>query len=227
MSRGISIHAPRTGSDDYSIGNSGGWEIFQSTLPARGATCTSAATPPRTPHFNPRSPHGERQVIAPKQPPRGYFNPRSPHGERQWLPTYKSEVTAFQSTLPARGATRYNHLLSRHGWRFQSTLPARGATSLAIIASQVASNFNPRSPHGERLSQKRNCPRLQNFNPRSPHGERHPSHALNPSPKQFQSTLPARGATAFSDSAATLMPYFNPRSPHGERQPRKPSKPAP
>ena len=33
----------------------------------------------------------------------------------------------------------------------------------------------------------------------------------------FQPTLPARGATAFSDSAATLIPYFNPRSPHGER----------
>ena len=62
---------------------------FQSTLPARGATCTSAATPPRTPHFNPRSPHGERQELRNIVTRDGHFNPRSPHGERRdvlaWL----------------------------------------------------------------------------------------------------------------------------------------------
>ena len=34
----------------------------------------------------------------------------------------------------------------------------------------------------------------------------------------FQSTLPARGATSPTDSAARVFAYFNPRSPHGERR---------
>ena len=79
----ISIHAPRTGSD---------------------ASCQRPARCP--PHFNPRSPHGERlenaaedairETISIHAPRTGsdasyferaafarYFNPRSPHGERR------------------------------------------------------------------------------------------------------------------------------------------------
>ena len=60
--------------------------IFQSTLPARGATHRFAAPPAYRRYFNPRSPHGER--------PNGRyptfavwdFNPRSPHGERRQSP---------------------------------------------------------------------------------------------------------------------------------------------
>ena len=77
--------------------------IFQSTLPARGATCmgdcvsrcdafqsTLPARGATRPHvhrqgvgyFNPRSPHGERPPSPPFGRCRWYFNPRSPHGER-------------------------------------------------------------------------------------------------------------------------------------------------
>ncbi len=82
--KGISIHAPRTGSDkrrpvarrkpqtfqstlpargatlqrDYH----GALDVvFQSTLPARGATRMGGQRKWRCLHFNPRSPHGERQ----------------------------------------------------------------------------------------------------------------------------------------------------------------------
>ena len=34
--------------------------LFQSTLPARGATATVSSTQPIALYFNPRSPHGER-----------------------------------------------------------------------------------------------------------------------------------------------------------------------
>ena len=58
----ISIHAPRTGSDRRAVGiefyNNNG---FQSTLPARGATASAQASTKASAHFNPRSPHGERQ----------------------------------------------------------------------------------------------------------------------------------------------------------------------
>ena len=237
----ISIHAPRTGSDATLI------------------PCT-----PATWNFNPRSPHGERRVMAfsfralwhfnPRSPhgerpthsliigiPRENFNPRSPHGERHQLlqtppmhrrisihaPRTGSDAALkyvqrqpriFQSTLPARGATR---AASRRQSRqqFQSTLPARGATPRRAHARKEDTIFQSTLPargatHGGFYHRHRrhdisiHAPRtgsdvlrgraakpLGYFNPRSPHGER-----------QHQITI---------KSAET---YFNPRSPHGERQ---------
>ena len=123
----ISIHAPRTGSDGTSIWRFPPCRVFQSTLPARGATSA-----------------GE---------PRRY-------------------LTIFQSTLPARGATVRRQPLRRvlrisiHAprtgsdvfadcnirrvTRFQSTLPARGATATYPARFLSLCHFNPRSPHGER-----------------------------------------------------------------------------
>ncbi len=62
MSEGISIHAPRTGSDP---------------------TLCCAPLFVRL-NFNPRSPHGER-LVSPDGFMAGvaHFNPRSPHGERR------------------------------------------------------------------------------------------------------------------------------------------------
>ena len=123
----ISIHAPRTGSDEqyatisyvdenfnprsphgerhkYIIAHSGD-VVFQSTLPARGATSSTARSPHSAYDFNPRSPHGERRRTLDNQIARAFisihaprtgsdpfctvwldflsdFNPRSPHGER-------------------------------------------------------------------------------------------------------------------------------------------------
>ena len=100
--------------------------------------------------FNPRSPHGERRArrkrrswsspISIHAPRTGsdpctkgggadpaHFNPRSPHGERHGACAVADTIKRFQSTLPARGATRYqaHHQAPQ---RLQSTLPARGAT---------------------------------------------------------------------------------------------------
>ena len=80
--------------------------------------------------------------------------------------------------------------------RFQSTLPARGATVFMKESLRKLMDFNPRSPHGERLDilRVRNR-RPDNFNPRSPHGERPGWGASAGLQCLFQSTLPARGAT--------------------------------
>ena len=58
--------------------------VFQSTLPARGATWSYRQHGQHIYHdFNPRSPHGERRLCeAHGQYAALYFNPRSPHGER-------------------------------------------------------------------------------------------------------------------------------------------------
>ena len=144
------------------------------------------------------------------------FNPRSPHGERQQRRRRAVRTCAFQSTLPARGATYVGNHSAAYS-AFQSTLPARGATLRWTVKNTRLENFNPRSPHGERHNalhtysayyifnprapqgarrMGRRYVRLwQDFNPRSPHGERRVSMHTSRRRRKFQSTLPARGAT--------------------------------
>ena len=145
----ISIHAPRTGSDITVTIAVEIHEVFQSTLPARGATTPQEVTL-------------TSKTFQSTLPARGATADKRCNQLRK----------RFQSTLPARGATVsavYNFLYEK----FQSTLPARGATipteemtdpdGISIHAPRTGSdwrschaqttrtNFNPRSPHGERL----------------------------------------------------------------------------
>ena len=132
---------------------------FQSTLPARGATNDIASFvgrigisihAPRT-----GSDHFRHALQADQR----HFNPRSPHGERPFFSSNLLEWHTFQSTLPARGATRSALGITRkqadfnprspHGERpltvffptcgklFQSTLPARGATNIILLCSPL------------------------------------------------------------------------------------------
>ena len=165
----ISIHAPRTGSD-LPARTLGERKEFQSTLPARGATGSLdffhvvgniSIHAPRTGSDTARQHPDSRMAISIHAPRTGsdlplitlyihfaYFNPRSPHGERRQHSVQIIADFPFQSTLPARGATRD----SSPSWRasaFQSTLPARGATP-CHSRWHHARHFNPRSPHGER-----------------------------------------------------------------------------
>ena len=213
---------------------------FQSTLPARGATCATGYT-----NFS-----------------RPYFNPRSPHGERRYCRERNVSCNRFQSTLPARGATPEIAMIVNY-MVFQSTLPARGATPapartqaivqisihaprtgsdpicytvadfcrISIHAPRTGSDTGPArrrvrhdniSIHAPRTgSDNRNSQRAlcrNNFNPRSPHGERLLARLFVCDQFQFQSTLPARGATSAGVRVRENNFYFNPRSPHGERR---------
>ena len=146
----ISIHAPRTGSDTEYCKVRGDGKIFQSTLPARGATgrrrrITASgeifqSTLPargatkragglyRRERISIHAPRTGSDYVVLIRAARGrYFNPRSPHGERLFCCGFLSALLLFQSTLPARGATR----------------PQASHCSFPI-------HFNPRSPHGER-----------------------------------------------------------------------------
>ena len=142
----------------------------------------------------------------------------------------------FQSTHPARGAT-IQSWLNGTMLLFQSTHPARGATRCAIIGCRALENFNPRTPRGVRRFRRRSCTSGCYFNPRTPrgvrpgmgrrkrwrthisiHAPREGCDALTPvsSPpgNSFQSTHPARGATA---RAATGSPGA-PISIHAPRE---------
>ena len=239
-------------------------QLFQSTLPARGATGKGSRAGSAG-DFNPRSPHGERRR---RNAPRGAKIGISIHAPRTgsdftW-PLAGQRFAAFQSTLPARGAThkrrreRFQSTISIHAPRtgsdgsgrfssavlcaFQSTLPARGATRTSLPKSNPPRNFNPRSPHGERLQLDEgsdSAGRL--FQSTLPaRGATAMSEQVSRTPCQFQSTLPARGATYYyywtvwEDTFQSTLPArgatwtytpnrdfprdFNPRSPHGERR---------
>ena len=162
------------GSDAFVRPSSSRSSIFQSTLPAWGATdrCQTACS--RQKDFNPRSPHGERpnqlsqgasvikiSIHAPRmgsdtdREGQGtwceYFNPRSPHGERQ---------------------------LQSHG------------------ICHAIHNFNPRSPHGERLPHRSGRSPLGGISIHAPRmGSDFDDDHLPSSGSVFQSTLPAWGAT--------------------------------
>ena len=191
----ISIHAPRTGSDDDTAQSGARARHFNPRSP-HGERRDGTALPCRQAHFNPRSPHGERliRVVLLFKFVQN-FNPRSPHGER------------LDSWERAKKVPR----ISIHA-------PRTGSDKSAGSSTSWHSHFNPRSPHGERLCEAHRQYAALYFNPRSPHGERPKAerrmrqerkisiHAPRTgsdisfaarivSVSKFQSTLPARGAT--------------------------------
>ena len=171
----ISIHAPRTGSD---IDGTDYVSVMSISIhaPRTGSDTMPTAVPSFAGYFNPRSPHGERQtaVSASRRPAQSISIHAPRTGSDFYYMRAPKGTKKFQSTLPARGATRSagrRPLLDL----FQSTLPARGATVQAKTVSTDSRHFNPRSPHGERPQRSRK----------------------SSAQRKFQSTLPARGATAF------------------------------
>ena len=85
--------------------------------------------------------------------------------------------------------------LLRLSGRFQPTLPARGATAISPGFVTCTKNFNPRSPHGERLSSPTVAVTIRRFQPTLPaRGATTMPLSFFPT-HPFQPTLPARGAT--------------------------------
>ena len=78
-------------------------------------------------------------------------------------------------------------------------------------------NFNPRSPHGERLAIAATPLASPYFNPRSPHGER--LRRFRPAHKSGRISIhaPRTGSDRQGSRSRETARYFNPRSPHGER----------
>ena len=99
--------------------------------------------------------------------------------------------------------------------RFQSTLPARGATPVLSAGRSLAANFNPRSPHGERQNVHALGVLLAHISIHAPRtGSDTCSISGSKSGGEFQSTLPARGATfrARACSACRAISIHAPRT---------------
>ena len=191
-------------------------DLFQPTLPLRGATCGASR----------RHRHSKG------------FNPRSPCGERPQAPSLSDDVAEFQPTLPLRGATDFSNYfgnidhVSTHAPLAGSDAqpPARSVHALAVSThaplagsdkpraprSSGATGFNPRSPCGER----RILPELARVHLVSTHAPLAGSDLWRSScrriDRRFQPTLPLRGATNLTRAGAGAS-CFNPRSPCGER----------
>ena len=108
----------------------------------------------------------------------------------------KIDPMLFQSTPPARGATRAGSLQGASAFRFQSTPPARGATAAVDVCldDRVISIHAPREGGDppRRYSWGHNS---KYFNPRPPRGGRRLADTRDKTAAEFQSTPPARGAT--------------------------------
>ena len=103
-------------------------QLFQPTLPMRGATLTRSSI----------------DLV------RSYFNPRSPCGERLDSISRAKNPTTFQPTLPMRGATR-RIKPRRHQNEISTHAPHAGSDITGSAALHASQYFNPRSPCGERL----------------------------------------------------------------------------
>ena len=150
--------------------------IFQSTLPARGATPCLPRGGQSTRLFQSTLPaRGATELDNARRMGKRYFNPRSPRGERRAIVKHRTAKTAI----------------------FQSTLPARGATRCASESHSRTGYFNPRSPRGERQIEVAEINESEDISIHAPREGSDFEYAIHKGCwKEFQSTLPARGATS-------------------------------
>ena len=173
-SMSISIHAPRMGSDLPSMVGEPCPVRFQSTLPGWGATGL-------------RRRWGRPDQISIHAPRMG----SDEAGARM-----AAACMEFQSTLPGWGATWQCRYGPAPHSIFQSTLPGWGATCRQCDIRRRSSDFNPRSPDGERLI----CDIIKG------------------SVSRISIHAPRMGSDASDDNRSCPMADFNPRSPDGERR---------
>ena len=148
--RAISIHSPRMGRDARTRLRLRGRAGFQSTLPAWGETLLM-------------------QIIYQC----GAFQSTLPAWGETPKQASKAAMMAFQSTLPAWGETPTpGPEVVTGSTRFQSTLPAWGETmhSVKPFPSIYISIHSPRMGRDQYMQDAREW--ASNFNPLSPHGER-------------------------------------------------------
>ena len=169
-------------------------QIFQSTLPMRGATAEPVRSPGRW-RISIHTPHAGSD--APKTSifwGTTYFNPHSPCGERPPSPPAAVKMFPFQSTLPMRGATCLRHIgdmlavISIH-------TPHAGSDACGPTRSAAGTDFNPHSPCGERPRRYRHPASVQKFQSTLPMRGATQMWACASASRAFQSTLPMRGAT--------------------------------
>ena len=104
--------------------------------------------------------------------------------------------------------------------------PREGCDVITKFRRSLERDFNPRTPRGVRREVLDNGVVVHgNSNPRTPRGVRPRRKGLHWITDRFQSTHPARGATAGSWPTTSPNANFNPRTPRGVRRHRRPGRP--
>ena len=171
----ISTHAPRTGSD-LEGGGKKWWDALISThAPRTGSDHPRSLRCADRRHFNPRSPHGERRYLF--NPPRreGKFQPTLPargatrtgggacalapristHAPRTGSDIgFKSSAghPAISTHAPRTGSDQINPATMRGSQGISTHAPRTGSDGGCNNPRLDHGDFNPRSPHGERLN---------------------------------------------------------------------------
>jgi len=145
---------------------------FQSTLPLRGATHGEIHSTLKIGVSIHAPLTGSDCVNVTSQLLDMSFNPRSPYGERHRLRLAAVRSPVFQSTLPLRGATPYNHdyTTNLRGFNPRSPYGERHANG-ALTRSDLCVSIHAPLTGSDRLPPWRS-PAWTCFNPRSPYGER-------------------------------------------------------
>ena len=107
-----------------------------------------------------------------------------------WLRLFVISIHA-----PRGGSDLNTHFFALDEWHISIHAPRGGSDRLNLSLQSQTTNFNPRSPRGERRSSSTRCLISRHFNPRSPRGERR----------------------VFALHLRRETRNFNPRSPRGER----------
>ena len=130
---GISTLAPREGSDLAVSTPTTPSDVFQPSLPARGATIGNRTSGGEAPDFNPRSPRGERHIFQFSWASFFGISTLAPREGSDWMEEYvASFMDQFQPSLPARGATRLYSFCGRRKW-ISTLAPREGSDPTSIM----------------------------------------------------------------------------------------------
>ena len=167
--------------------------VFQSTLPARGAT-------------KPRPRDAARTAISIHAPRTG-SDGRFVAAIYEFVISIHAPRTGSDFGVIQLDPTK---LISIHA-------PRTGSDDDGRTRNRRKEDFNPRSPHGERHAEPAERRTRQYFNPRSPHGERRVALARASGRGNISTHAPRTGSDPCCWRLSTRWTNFNPRSPHGER----------
>ena len=169
-----------------------------------------------------------------------HFNPRSPWGERQGIRGNRRWNTEISIHAP-RGGSDHTQQAERRHIRISIHAPRGGSDPEKMVCDFRIGAISIHAPRGGSDSSV-GIPEeaSTDFNPRSPWGERLQVFQVTSDIRIFQSTLPVGGATGFTMSVSVSAyisihaprggsdgvyasyyhthRHFNPRSPWGERR---------
>ena len=146
----ISIHAPRTGSDVNRFCNRPCINAFQSTLPARGATFQQLMEHNWQIYFNPRSPHGERRGDSMADAGVYIISIHAPRTGSDWVAYNVDNEMPISIHAPRTGSDTTDGDAQAPPRKISIHAPRTGSDMAIVFSVPSHTNFNPRSPHGER-----------------------------------------------------------------------------